>query len=163
MLLEDSICEMAREPLKVLSYAYIDMPIDDYQSLVDSYGTTEDPRFREQIENGLTYIGTFGLNDPIRDKVHLSIQMLKFGSAQSSGPRSSFKDRKGSGSNMSSTSSIEVRMISGDHIETCRKVALIAGIITEDEFNNPKVVMSREQFRNSIGEVIVDGENITFT
>lgn len=43
-------------------------------------------------------------------------------------------------------------MISGDHIETCKRVALACGIITEDEQDSGAVVMTGEDFLKAVGE-----------
>jgi len=40
--------------------------------------------------------------------------------------------------------SVNVRMISGDHAETCKYVALKAGIINESEAKSTKAVMTGE-------------------
>jgi len=42
-------------------------------------------------------------------------------------------------------------MVTGDHIETAKKVALASGIITEEQANDHSVVMSGEDFINAIG------------
>jgi len=42
-------------------------------------------------------------------------------------------------------------MVSGDHIETAKSVAIKAGIITEHEANDRYVCMTGEEFRNSVG------------
>jgi len=43
-------------------------------------------------------------------------------------------------------------MISGDHIETCKAVAVNCGIITEEESNEPGVVILGDEFRDEIGD-----------
>ena len=43
-------------------------------------------------------------------------------------------------------------MVTGDHIETAKKVALACGIITQEEVNDNSVVMSGEDFIQAIGE-----------
>lgn len=42
-------------------------------------------------------------------------------------------------------------MITGDHLETAKYVALKCGIITNDEMNSPEVAMTGEDFRAKIG------------
>lgn len=42
-------------------------------------------------------------------------------------------------------------MISGDHIDTCKAVALQAGIIKEDEMRSNEIAMTGDQFREAIG------------
>ena len=42
-------------------------------------------------------------------------------------------------------------MISGDHLETAKSVAIKAGIISETEANDRYVCMTGEEFRNAVG------------
>ena len=42
-------------------------------------------------------------------------------------------------------------MVTGDHIETAKKVGLACGIITEEEANDKSVVMTGEEFIEAIG------------
>ena len=44
-------------------------------------------------------------------------------------------------------------MISGDHIETAKSVAIKAGIIAEQEANEKNVCMTGEEFRNAVGQL----------
>jgi len=46
---------------------------------------------------------------------------------------------------------VNVRMTSGDHLETCRAVAVQSGIITEEESHEPGVVITGAEFRAEIG------------
>ena len=46
---------------------------------------------------------------------------------------------------------VNVRMITGDHKETAKAVAIEAGIITESESNTPGVVMTGEEFLEELG------------
>lgn len=41
--------------------------------------------------------------------------------------------------------------MTGDHIETARTIAVLAGIITEEEKDDKQVVMTAEDFMNQIG------------
>ena len=69
-LTTDHIDNMAMEGLKVLSYGYKDMSIGDYEAAIKKdgvYNFIETQECREGIETGLTYVGTFGMQDPIRD------------------------------------------------------------------------------------------------
>jgi magnesium-transporting ATPase (P-type) len=38
-------------------------------------------------------------------------------------------------------------MVSGDHIETAKRVAYKAGIVTDEDLQNPNCVMDAEDFR----------------
>lgn len=44
-------------------------------------------------------------------------------------------------------------MISGDHIETAKRVAYKAGILTDDDLRNENCVMDAEDFRNYVGQI----------
>jgi Ca2+-transporting ATPase len=44
-----------------------------------------------------------------------------------------------------------VRMISGDHLETCKRTAILAGIIMEEEKDDLNVCMTGDQFMEKIG------------
>ena len=57
--------QMAATGLKVLSYAFKEVPYDDIIDMMRSQDI-ESEEFRNQVEQGLVYLGTFGLEDPIR-------------------------------------------------------------------------------------------------
>lgn len=42
-------------------------------------------------------------------------------------------------------------MVTGDHIETAKYVALYSGIVTDAEVNQPGVCMTGEDFQEQIG------------
>lgn len=47
--------------------------------------------------------------------------------------------------------SVNIRMVSGDHVDTCKYVANKTGIITEAEMKVKGVFMTGQQFRDGIG------------
>lgn len=98
---------MASSPCKVLSFAYKDM---NYQDFLDLYNTQEieSPLFRENLEIGLTYVCTFGLDDPPRPGVEQQIQMIRHGKLLSE-----FNNEK-------VPTECNIRMVSGDHILTAK-------------------------------------------
>jgi magnesium-transporting ATPase (P-type) len=164
-ILNDLVFEMASQPLKVLSYAYKEMEIQVYNQLMQVYGE-ESEQFRIEIERELTYLGTFGLEDRLRPDVAESIELIRFGKVKSEDADIPEVDQsQGRAGDMDgfqrmdvsaqpSTSSVNVRMMSGDHIETCKKVALKAHIISQDEYEKDDgAVVSGEQFRQMIGPV----------
>lgn len=69
---------MAREGLKTLSYAYKQIPLDDLNMLMQSHHI-ESEEFRTELEADLIYLATFGLEDPIREDVNQSIQLIRYG------------------------------------------------------------------------------------
>lgn len=50
-------------------------------------------------------------------------------------------------------------MVSGDHIETAKRTAIKAGIISEHEVNERYVCMTGEEFRNAVGQLRKELDN----
>jgi len=48
---------------------------------------------------------------------------------------------------------VNVRMISGDHIETAKRVAYKAGILTDEDLQKPNSVMDADDFRSMVGPI----------
>lgn len=86
----------------------------------------------------MTYVCTFGLENKLRDNAKESINLIRFG-------------QKNPENDPNPKSQVSVRMVSGDHIDTCRNIAGQAGIVNEKEMNSDNFVMTGEQFRNAIG------------
>ena len=57
-------------------------------------------------------------------------------------------------------SGIELRLISGDHLETSKAVAVDAGVMTLEQYNNPtnEYAMDASQFAQLVGDVIEEEE-----
>ena len=126
---------MAKLGLKVLTYAYKDMTYDEFSGIGDDQ---ESPEFREIIERELTYIGTFALEDPLRPNIEESIQYIKYGQLENVGDQVD-------------GTQVHIRMITGDHLETAKNIALRAGIITNEQLQITGTAMTGEQFREKIG------------
>lgn len=133
--------QMAREGLKTLSYAYKDITIDDLRMLMGQYDP-ESYEFRTQIEQDLTYLCSFGLEDPLRPEVTNSIQLIRYGAVLGDKV-----DRSKGAKNQ-----VNIRMISGDHIDTALYVAVQVGILTEAEAKIQGFFMTGEEFREQIGD-----------
>jgi magnesium-transporting ATPase (P-type) len=71
----EKICKSGQ---KALTYAYKDIRLEELTELSQTYDT-ESEEFREMIENDLVYLGTFGLDDPLRKDISESIQYIKYG------------------------------------------------------------------------------------
>jgi len=65
---------MASEGLKVFSLAYKDIKIEEMANHND-----ESKEFRTLVEKDLTYLCTFGFEDPLRDDVYDSIMQITTG------------------------------------------------------------------------------------
>lgn len=56
---------------------------------------------------------------------------------------------------------LTVRMVSGDHIETAKSVAIKAGILRHDEQKKNYAVMEAEDFRAVVGGIIQKSDEVT--
>lgn len=135
---------MAANGLKVLSYGYKDLSYNDFQQMIrnsEYENWIEHPDCRALFESNLVYVATFGMEDPIRDSVRKTIDLIRYGfhiENQSIDPKDPFQ--------------VNLRMMTGDHIETARKVAIECGLLTLEESYQDGVVLSAEEFRERIGE-----------
>jgi magnesium-transporting ATPase (P-type) len=89
--------------------------------IINDFGQESD-QFERAIINNLTYVCTFGLKNDLRENAASSISLIRYGISK---PNTTITDQ------------VKVRMVSGDHIETCRRVALDAGIINKEEAEDP--------------------------
>jgi len=102
---------MASKPLRVISFAYFEMEEDQWNVQFEEAGKD----FEQALdENNIqfTFIGAFGLKDPLRSNVKSVVNAVK---------------QKGR---------VNVRMISGDHYETAKRVAYKAGILSDADLQN---------------------------
>jgi len=122
--------------LKVISYAYKEMTVEEFNELITTK-PVESAEFREEIENDLIYLGTFGVDDPLIEDICQTVQLIRYG--------------KHVEDDEEAENQVNVRMVTGDHIETAKRVAIKAGIVTESEANTPGVCMTGEEFTDKIG------------
>jgi Ca2+-transporting ATPase len=128
---------MAQEGLKCLSYAFKEIKIQDLDSLMKS-ADPESEEFRDALEEDLIYVATFGMEDPLRTNIHDSIQYIRYGQLDGDGDQPEGNQ-------------VNIRMVTGDHIETAKRVAIETGIVKAEEVEIKGVVMTGDQFRDSIG------------
>lgn len=88
----------------------------------------------EKLE--LTFLGAFGLQDPVRPKAYSCIRYAKGEAAA--------EDQQ-------APPQINVRMVTGDHIETARAVALSVGMLTEEEAPQESIVMEGKALWDAVG------------
>jgi len=143
-ILTDIVSDMAQRGHKVLSYAYKQMTRENLNILIEEYGgNLEDPQFTDDISKELTYLATFGLEDPIRNTVAESIQLIKYGQLLEENIDRQTKGVK---------NQVNIRMVTGDHIETAIAVAMRVGIISAEEKDIDGIALTGEVFRERIGE-----------
>mmetsp|Transcript_7833 Transcript_7833/g.7308 ORF Transcript_7833/g.7308 Transcript_7833/m.7308 type:complete len:524 (-) Transcript_7833:50-1621(-) len=117
-----------QQGLRTLAFAYKDISLATYNSLRSNNNDFLNEEDRLGLEQELIFLAGFGLNDDLRDGVYEVITKLFNGG-------------------------INVRMISGDNIETAKAMAKKAGILQNDDDSYDKVCMLGEEFRELIGGV----------
>jgi Ca2+ transporting ATPase len=110
---------------RTLAFAYKDIPLDEFENLRNTYNNFASEEDRITLEKDLTFIGIFALHDPLRDRVKKSVQYAAMGQ-------------------------ITTRLVSGDHIETAKAVAVQAGIMDKPE---NYTCLTGEEFRNIVGGI----------
>jgi len=125
-----------------LTYAVKIISRDDLNNLLPNV-SEDSPEYRRIFENDLIYLGTFGLVDPLRENIAQTINLLQYGQEVP-------EDKQ--------PKAVTVRIISGDHLETAKRVAVDAGIVKQEEINIDGVALSGEEFRRRIGnfEIVHD-------
>lgn len=101
------------------------MSLEDFQQLKEQYNNFSTEEDRNVLEKDLTFIGLFALHDPIREKVLRSVQYAARGQ-------------------------ITTRLVSGDHIETAKAVAVQAGIMDDP---SKYTALTGEEFRAIVGGI----------
>jgi len=129
---------MASQGLKCLSYAFKEIRIEDLDQLMTSYDLESDD-FRNELENDLIYLGTFGMDDPLRPNIGEAIQYIRYGQLETAGEQAEGNQ-------------VNIRMVTGDHIETAKAVAVLTGIVKPEELQLNGIAMTGDQFRDSIGQ-----------
>jgi magnesium-transporting ATPase (P-type) len=95
----------ASKGLRVLAFAFKDIALEDFTDLKKESNNFASKVDRDILEKELTFVGLFALKNELRDKVKESILLANKGG-------------------------INVRLVSGDNLETVKAVAIQAGIIT---------------------------------
>lgn len=85
--------------------AYTDMSIHEYEALKADSNNFTTEKDREVLESGLTVVGIFALQDPLRPEIVDSVKRCH-------------------------TAGINIRMVTGDNLDTAKAIALEAGILT---------------------------------
>ncbi len=110
---------------RTLALAYKDVPYEEFVANRERYNGFVNEEDRNILERDLTFVGLFALHDPIREKVNKSVLYAQRGQ-------------------------INVRLVSGDHIETAKAVAVQAGIMDDP---SKYTCLTGEEFRNIVGSI----------
>lgn len=112
--------------LRCIVYAYKEIAMDEFRYLKESNSDFLTEEDRSALEQDLTLLGAFGLEDPLREGVENVIEKLYDGG-------------------------VNVRMISGDNLSTAVEYAKRAGILRAEEERIDKVCMEGKEFRAYVG------------
>ena len=123
------VTNFAKKQFRTLAVAYRDFSENEW-SRMGSPDDKSDIKSKVQVEDGLTMVGIFGLKDTIRKGVRQAIETCH-------------------------KAGINVRMLTGDNIQTARAIALEVGIIAEADLSDPEeienVCMEGNDFRYQVG------------
>lgn len=117
--MNDVVSGMASSPLRCIAFAFTEMDLDEWKGL-EARGGSPDQALEDSLNNGalpLTFIGVFGLKDSLRPKVKSAITYAR------------------------DLGKLNVRLVSGDHYETAKAVALKSGILKPEEASKLYSVM----------------------
>lgn len=113
-----------------MTYAFKQIPVDHLNSLLQQF-PQESEEFRADLEKDLIYLGTFGLEDPIREEAYKPIHMIRYGHDEVE-------------SDQRDSNQVNVRLVTGDHLNTAKYVAMRCGIIGTDEDNIEGICLTGE-------------------
>ena len=126
----------ATRAYRTLLVAYTDLSSSEYASLKNQNNQFHAEKDREVLEASLTLLGIFALQDPLRPEIIDSVKKCH-------------------------TAGINVRMVTGDNIDTAKAIAIEAGIVSAEKANDEYVCMEGKEFREICGGLIrlpdVDG------
>ena len=78
----------------------------------------------------MIYLCTFGLEDPIRPEVKESINTIKYGHSTAAPDPDNVE--------------VCLRMVTGDHLETAKYVAMSSGLLSPEEIEKEGVVLTAD-------------------
>lgn len=106
--------------------AYTDFERSEFDKLKAKNNNFDKEADREVIENGLTVIGIYALQDPLRDEIVDSVKRCH-------------------------AAGINVRMVTGDNIDTAKAIAINAGILKPEDANKQWACLDGKTFREECG------------
>jgi P-type Ca2+ transporter type 2B len=116
----------AKKAYRTILIAYDEISLEDYKRIKHENNNFAKEEDREVLEKGMTVIGILALMDPLRDEIVKSV--IDCNSA-----------------------GINIRMVTGDNLDTARAIALNAGILKESDLGNEYACMEGKTFREVCG------------
>lgn len=120
---------MAATPLRVISFGFAKMSLLDWKTNYEGQNTSPEQLMEDALASRtitLTHVGVFGMKDPLRARVHSCVKYAR------------------------EHAKLNVRLVSGDHIETAKAVAIKTGILLPEEAGAQYAIMTGEEFRNDV-------------
>ena len=111
---------------RTLLVAYREYSMSDYEKLKEQNNGFSSESDREALETDLTLVGIYALQDPLRDEIIPSVEICH---------------RAG----------VNVRMVTGDNLDTAKAIALEAGILDPRNANLEYACMDGKTFREACG------------
>lgn len=117
----------ARKAYRTIMIAYNDLTMEEYERLKAHNNGFKTEQDRETaLEKDLTIVGIFALQDPLRDEIVDSVKMCHH-------------------------AGINIRMVTGDNLDTAKAIAIDAGIVSAADADSKYVCMEGKQFRELCG------------
>lgn len=107
----------ARKAYRTLLVSFTDISKAEYEKMKAANNDFKHEEDREALESGLKVIGIFALQDPLRPEIVESVRQCH-------------------------GASINIRMVTGDNIETAKAIAIEAGIIRREDIDKEFVCMT---------------------
>ena len=126
-IIKDIVTEtFAVKAYRTLLVAYREYSMSEYEALKEQNNGFTSESDREALETDLTLVGIYALQDPLRDEIIPSIEICH---------------RAG----------VNVRMVTGDNLDTAKAIALEAGILDPRNANLEYACMDGKTFREACG------------
>ena len=125
-IIDNVVTGFAKKAYRTIMIAYADLKLEDYEKLKLANNNFKSEQDREVLETDLTIVGIFALQDPLREEIVDSVRRCRI-------------------------AGINIRMVTGDNLDTAKAIAIDAGIVTAAEANNKYVCMEGKQFRELCG------------
>lgn len=138
--------ELAKKGFRVICYAFHEISKDTfYETLGGEDCEERDQVFAQQIEEGafeFRLLATFALKDKLRQTAASAVSYATHDAG------------------------LRVRLVSNDHIETAKAIAVKSGILTASDLSKPNAVMLGSDFAARVGTMeegqAFDGEGGTY-
>jgi Ca2+ transporting ATPase len=124
-ILERTVKLFASKAFRTILVAYRDMSLAEFESIKEQHNGFEKEADREVLEEGLTAVGIFGLQDPLRPGIIESIKQVTH-------------------------SGITTIMCTGDNIDTAIAISKNAGILPEGTPIEQYTCMTGKEFREIV-------------